>query len=101
MFGAGTIVNDVADVAVWPFTVMLIGPVVAPTGTVAVTAVTVAAVTVAATPLNFTAFSESVPLKYCPLSVTLSPACPEAGEKPVMDGGGSGRVHPTVAHSID
>ena len=47
-------------------TVTLIGPVVAPAGTVVVRLLAVAAVTVAVVPLNFTVLAVGVALKFCP-----------------------------------
>ena len=76
-------VKSVAEVAVFPFTVTVIFPVVADSGTVTSNSVAVALDTVAATPLNFTTFSASVALKFVPVMVTAAPGKPESGEKPV------------------
>ena len=46
--------------------VTLIGPVVAPAGTVVVRLFAVAAVTAAVVPLNFTVLALGVALKFCP-----------------------------------
>src|SRR5256886_8898109 len=62
-------------------TVTLMGPVVAPVGTVVVSWFVVAAVTVAVVPLNFTVFALGVALKFWPWIVTVCPTPPCAGEK--------------------
>ena len=67
-----------------PGVVTVIGPVVAPAGTVAWIAVAEFTVKVALTPLNCTAVT---PLKLVPLMVTLVPTRPVIGVKLVMDGG--------------
>jgi len=64
----------------------VIGPVLAPLGTVAVSDEVLAAVMVAVTPLNFTTSSAAVALKPEPLIVTLVPTGPIEGVKPVMVG---------------
>ena len=66
MTGTATTVKLLLDVAVEVPTVTLMGPVVAPVGTVAVSWFVAAAVTVAAVPLNFTVFELGVALKFCP-----------------------------------
>ena len=61
------------------------GPVVAPTGTVAAMEVAEVRVTaVAATPLNLT---DVAPPRFVPVSVTLVPTAPESGVKLVIVGG--------------
>jgi hypothetical protein len=61
-----------------------IGPVVAPTGTVAVICVAESTVNVTAlVPLNFTAVA---PVKLLPVSVTTEPMAPPGGEKDVTAG---------------
>jgi hypothetical protein len=69
-------------VAVWPLTVTLTGPVVAPAGTVTTKLVAVALVTVADVPLNFTVLFEGVVLKLVPLIVTDVPTAPIVGVNP-------------------
>jgi len=64
--------------------VTLIGPLVAPSGTVAVIVVAEATVKLALAPLNSTAVA---PVKLVPLIVTLVPTGPLAGVKLVMVGG--------------
>ena len=64
--------------------VTLIGPLVAPAGTVAVIVVAEATVKLALAPLNSTAVA---PVKLVPLIVTLVPTGPLAGVKLVMVGG--------------
>ena len=73
----------VALLAVPPGVVTEILPVVAPEGTVAVILVEELRVNAAASPLNRT---EDAPLNVLPSIVTLVPACPEAGVKPVIWG---------------
>src|SRR5439155_12941122 len=83
--GAGITVKALALVAVPPGVVTLMGPVVAPAGTVA--AIEVGEVTVKLTalvPLNFTAV---VPVKAVPLIVTVLPTGPLVGVKLVIVGG--------------
>jgi len=62
--------------------VTLIGPVVAPAGTVVVRLFAVAAVTAAVVPLNFTVLALGVRLKFCPWIVTVVPGPPCVGLKP-------------------
>ncbi|MEQ1519218.1 MAG: hypothetical protein ABL931_22305, partial [Usitatibacteraceae bacterium] len=70
--------------------VTLILPVVAVAGTVACKEVAVIALTpVLATPLNFTLVA---PVRLVPVTVTVLPDCPLAGEKLVTVGGGTGPV---------
>jgi hypothetical protein len=70
-------------IAVPPEPVTLIGPVVAPAGTVAVIWVGLLTVNVAATPPKRTAETSTKPL---PVIVTTVPTGPEVGEKPVTMG---------------
>jgi hypothetical protein len=75
MVGTGT-PKLVELVAVFPFTVTVIGPVVIPAGTDVVILVVVLAVTMAVVPLNFTIlFADSV-LKFVPVIVTDVPSLP-------------------------
>ena len=63
---------------------MVIAPVTAPAGTVAVICVLLTIVKVAETPLaNFT---ESIPVKFVPVMVTLAPTIPLVGLMPVIVG---------------
>ena len=64
--GTASTVKLVLEVAVDVPTVTLMGPVVAPVGTVTVRLFAVAAVTVAAVPLNCTVLALGVVLKFCP-----------------------------------
>lgn len=64
--GICSTVKFVEEVAVDVPTVTVIGPVVAPEGTLTVRLFAVAAVTVAAVPLNRTVFAPGVALKFCP-----------------------------------
>src|SRR5947207_3087177 len=73
-----------ALLAVPPGVVTLIGPLVAPAGTVAVIAVAEPTVKLALVPLNSTA---EAPVKLVPLMVTLAPTGPLAGVKLVIVGG--------------
>jgi len=81
--GGTSTVNELVLVAVPPGLVTLHGPVVAPAGTVAWTAVSEVTVKVAAVPLKATAVA---PVKPDPLIVTLVPASPLVGEKPEIAG---------------
>jgi hypothetical protein len=83
-----TTVKFVADVPATPATATVIGPVVAPVGTVVVIEVAVDAETVAAVPLNFTVLFAAVVLKFVPVMVTVAPTTPDAGVKLVMVGVG-------------
>ena len=67
-----------------PGVVTLMGPLEAPAGTVAWIAVAELTVKLALVPLNRTAVA---PLKFVPLIVTLVPAGPLTGAKPVIVGG--------------
>lgn len=69
------------DVAVEVPTETVIGPVVAPDGTVTVKLFVVAEVTVAGVPLNCTVLLLAVLLKFCPWMVTVVPTLPCAGVK--------------------
>lgn len=65
-----------AELADCPFTVTESGPVLAPEGTLTVSAELVAAVTVAVVPLNCTAFKEGVALNPWPWMETVWPIGP-------------------------
>lgn len=67
---------------------MVIGPVMAPTGTVVVILVAVLAVTTASSPLKSMKLLAGVVLKLVPEIVTTVPASPFAGENEVMVGAG-------------
>src|SRR5579859_2437339 len=69
------------EVAVEVPTVTLIGPVVAPVGTLMVSWFVVAAVTMAVVPLNLTVFEPGVALKFWPWTTTVWPTLPWAGVK--------------------
>ena len=73
-------------VAVFPPTVTLTLPVVAPSGTVMVSLVAVGDVTVAVVVPILTVLEAAVVLKLVPLMVTMVPTGPEVGLKPVMVG---------------
>jgi hypothetical protein len=77
-------VNGSLLVADPPGVVTLIGPVLAPAGTVATSRVVVAEVTVAVVPLNLTVLSPAVALNPVPEMVTAVPAGPRPGEKARM-----------------
>lgn len=81
MTGIASTVKLLLDVAVEVPTVTLMGPVVAPVGTVVVSWFVVAAVTVAVVPLNLTVLELGVALKFCPWIVTVCPTLPCEGEK--------------------
>lgn len=86
MVGAGWVVTLklVELVAIpWPGTRTLIGPSVAPAGTVVVICVSETTVKVARLPLKRTRFA---PVKPVPVTVTLVPTGPLAGLKPVIVG---------------
>ena len=90
--GAGITVKFPVLVAVPAAVVTLIGPLVAPVGTVAVICVSLSTAKLdAATPLKMTAVA---PVKSQPFRVTVLPTGPEAVVKPVMSAGvpGSGAV---------
>src|SRR2546425_4776074 len=86
MTGPVVTVKFVVLVAVPPRVVTLMGPVVAPEGTIAVIVVVVAAVTVAGTPLNVTSFLLASGSKLVPVIVTAAPDSPLEGLNPVMVG---------------
>lgn len=69
------------DVTVEAPTVTVIGPVVAPPGTVMLTLFSVAAVTVANVPLILTVLPLGAVLKFCPWMVTVVPIPPCWGVK--------------------
>jgi hypothetical protein len=78
---AASTVNG-SDVIAEPVGVVtLMGPLVAPAGTLVTSCVDDAAVTVAAVPLNVTAFSLETALNPIPQIVTVLLAGPESGEK--------------------
>jgi hypothetical protein len=77
----------VDDVAVFPPTVTVIFPVVAPVGTEVTIWVAVALVTFVVVPLNFTVLLIAVVLKLVPVIVTVAPTRPLAGVKLVIVGG--------------
>ncbi len=74
---------------VMPLTVMAIGPVVAPDGTVVVILVDDDAVTIAEIPLKVTKLLAGVVLKFVPAIVTGAPTAPFAGVNPVKVGVGA------------
>lgn len=76
-----------ALVAVLPATVTVMGPVVAPPGTVTIRLVVLPDVTAAVVPLNFTRLLPGVGSKLVPVMVTVVPMGPLLGVKPVMVGG--------------
>ena len=86
--GGGITVKFEALVAVCPYTVTVIVPVVAPEGTEVVILVTLLAVTVAVVPLNFTVLLAGVASKFVPDIITVVPTPPDAGVNEVMVGGG-------------
>ena len=85
-----TTVKSVVLVAVPPFELTVMGPVVAPEGTVVVMVVAVAAVITEKVPLNLTVLFAIVVLKFAPVIVTVIPAEPEVGVKLAMVGAGAG-----------
>ncbi len=86
--GGCVTVKSVALVAVLPDTLTVIGPVVAPVGTVVTILVVVFEVMEANVPLKRTSFNEEMVLKFVPVIVTEVPSGPIAGVKVVMVGGG-------------
>lgn len=84
--GATVTVKLVVLVAVFPLTVTVIVPVVAPVGTEVVMEVAVLAVTTAVVPLNATELLTGVVLKLVPVMVTVVPTEPETGANDVMVG---------------
>src|SRR5262249_47841988 len=104
------LVGAIEVAATWPVTntpvllplpppcVTLIGPLVVPPGTVAVSVVAVAVWTVPATPLKNTVLLLGVvSSKDWPKIVTVAPAGPKAGLKPLTTGGSGLMVRVTVA----
>jgi len=83
--GGGMTVNALLDVTVPPGVTMVIGPDVAPAGTVVVIVVSEAAVNTEASPLNVT---EAAPVSPVPVIVTVMPVGPAAGVNAVITGGG-------------
>lgn len=81
-----------ADVPVPIGVVTVIGPVVAPTGTVAVMIESLTNVNTAGIPLNDTSVT---PVKLCPVIVTNCPTGPEGGAKLKMLGGCGGPGGPS------
>ena len=79
-------------VAVRPSTVTVMGPVVAPEGTVTVILVELLAVTVATVPLNCTTLIACTGLKLVPVIVIDSPVVPRVGVKLVMVGAGTAKI---------
>ena len=99
--GSGAVtVKLVALVAVFPATVTVIAPVVAPAGTVVVKDVAVLAVTIDVVPLNATVLLAAVVLKFVPVMVTVVPTGPEAGVKVVMVGSGAVTVKSEVVCTV-
>src|SRR5437899_3363505 len=87
-------VKLLALVAVPPGVVTLMGPVVAPLGTVAEIVVEEVTEKLALVPLKVTA---EAPVKFVPLIVTVNPTCPLVGVKLVMVGALAVTVkHPAV-----
>src|SRR6266404_5908591 len=76
-------VNALALAAVPPPAMMVMLPVVAAPGTVAVICEVLSPTKVAAVPLNFTPLT---PMKFEPVMTTLAPALPDDGVNPLMDG---------------
>jgi hypothetical protein len=83
-------VNVAALVPVPPAVMTAIAPVVAETGTVAVSCELLLPVKVAAVPLNLTALTA---VKSVPVMTTLAPLLPELGVKPVTVGAGAATLH--------
>jgi len=84
--------KGLADIAVSPLHVTVIGWGVAPVGAVTVKVFAEAPFTVARTPPKYTILLVSVVLKFAPAIVTVVPAGPEEGEKPVIRGGCAAQV---------
>jgi hypothetical protein len=89
MAGVGKTVKLEALVTVTPLVLTVIGPLVAPTGTVVVILTAVEAVTTAKIPLNLTILLAGVVLKFVPDMVTVAPTAPLSGLKPDIVGDGS------------
>ena len=83
--GGGMTVNALLDVTVPPGVTMVIGPDVAPAGTVVVIVVPEATVNAEGRPLNDT---DVAPVKPLPVIVTDAPKGPVAGVNEVITGGG-------------
>lgn len=79
-------VKSSVEVAVTPFTVTEILPVVAFSGTTTVSCVSEAEVTVAPTPLNITVLFAAIALKFVPMIVTEVPSTPLVGVNPARVG---------------
>jgi hypothetical protein len=79
-------VKSLLEVAVSPFTVTEIFPVVVPVGTLISSWVEEADVTTAVVLLNFTLLFTAVALKFVPVIITVEPIAPEVGEKEVIVG---------------
>src|SRR4051794_8664152 len=79
-----SIVKSDVLVPVKPAVVTVIGPVVAPEGTVVVIEVIVLAVTIATVPLNLTVLAEGVALKLVPEIVTDAPVVAIVGLNPMI-----------------
>jgi hypothetical protein len=87
--GGASTVKPVADVArETPSTVTLIGPLVAPEGTVVTIWVGVLLVTTAAVPLKVTKLLTGPTSKFVPVMVMIVPTVAPAGENPEMAGEG-------------
>jgi hypothetical protein len=84
--GGTNTVKLVALVAVPAAVVTVMGPVVAPVGTVAMRLVAVAAVKLAVTPLNFTVLLAGTGSKFVPVIVTEVPTGPSVGVNVVIVG---------------
>ena len=83
----GVTVKESELVAAPAEVVNVIGPVIAPWGTMAVIAVEVTELMIAVAPLNATLLSDGVAeLTFVPVMVTAVPTGPLAGENPVMVG---------------
>ena len=78
--------NCVSEVAVPPAVVTVIGPIVAPEGTITASDVAVAAATVAGVPLKLTVFIAAAGSKFAPLTVIINPAYCQPGANPVIKG---------------
>ena len=79
--GEGIKMKLASEVAVWPLALTVIGPVLAPAGTVVTRLEAVAERTVAAVPLKKTVFSAAVGLNPWPWIVTVAPTPPRDGVK--------------------
>ena len=76
-------------VLVWPFTVTVMFPVVVPLGTAATMLVALQLEGKALVPLKLTVLLPCVAPKFAPVIVTEVPTAPDAGDKPVILGGGT------------